>query len=182
MFAGLEPPNLNRLEDFFMTTATQAVTGTQFEQLMEGVDAETRKQVEDCIVFFSNDADTSAAAEKIRADKLRTGYNNLVDFMVNNRLNELNPQQTIFLCTGAIGDTITVQAANASKNIDLLPADFYSDLLKSFQDPNPSMRTYPVYSVMEKFILIAKSELLALSMGSTTAKKPCAIPPRTRSA
>ena len=153
-----------------MSIATSVVTGTHYEKLMEGVDTETRKQVEDSLVFFANDADTSATAEKLRSDKLRSGYNNLVDFLVSNKLNELNEQQMVFLCSGAIGDVINVQVNNAAKSISLLPPDFYSYLLKSLSDPKPESRSYPVYSVLEKFILIAKTEILPLTMGDERKK------------
>lgn len=153
-----------------MSTATQVVSGTHFEALMEGVDAETRKQVEDILVFYANDVDTSATAEKARADKLRNAYNSLVDYLVNNRMNELNNQQTTFLCSGALGDVVTVQVNNAPKTVQMLPSDFYSELLKTFSAPSPESRSLPVYSVMEKFILIAKSELMALTMGDERKK------------
>src|SRR5579872_1381391 len=104
-----------------MSTTTSTVTGAHYESLMKGVDAEVRQQVEDNIVFFCNDADTSAIAEKSRSDKLRRSYDKLVDWIVSNRLNELNSQQSTFLCTGAIGDIITVQLAKETKTIDLLP-------------------------------------------------------------
>src|SRR5580693_3025916 len=83
-----------------MSTATQSVTGTHYEQLMKGVDSEVRDKVEDFIRFFANDADTSALAEKSRSDKLRNAYNALVDYIVSNLLNNLNPEQSTFLCTG----------------------------------------------------------------------------------
>ena len=91
-----------------MSTATQTVTGTHYLELMKEVDAETRKQFEDGLLFFANDADTSGMAEKTRADKLRTAYNILVEYLVSNRLNDLTLEQRVFLCTGAIGDSVTV--------------------------------------------------------------------------
>ncbi len=153
-----------------MSTATSVVSGTNFEELMKGVDDETRKQVEDCLVIYATDADTSATAEKNRADKLRTAYNNLVDYLVSNRLNELTPQQGVFLSTGALGDVITVQIANAPKTVQLLPSDFYGELLKSLSAPSPETRALPVYSVLDKFVLIAKNEFLPLTMGDDRKK------------
>ena len=152
-----------------MSTATSAVTGVHFEKLMEGVDEETRKSVEDGLVFFANDADTSGTAEKSRADKLRTAYNNLVDYLVVNRLNEINGQQATFLCTGALGDTVTVQAAGG-KTLELLPTPFYEFLLQISTESNREALPFPVYSVMEKFTSIARGELLALTMGDERKK------------
>ena len=103
-----------------MSTATQIVSGTHYLELMKEVDAETRKQFEDGLVFFANDADTSGMAEKNRADKLRTAYNTLVEYLVSNRLNELNLQQRVFLCTGSIGESITVQVNNAVAVINIV--------------------------------------------------------------
>jgi hypothetical protein len=147
-----------------MATTTFVVSGTQFEELMKGVDDETRKAMEDGILLFANDADTSGTAEKYRSDKLRNVYNALVDFLVSNKLNELNPNQITFLCTGAIGDKITVQMPPNTKEIQLLPTEFFLSLLKSFSELiTPCI--YPIYTVTDKFVAIAKGELLPMSLG-----------------
>ena len=153
-----------------MSTATQGVTGIHYEELMKGVDAETREIVEKMIVIFCNDEDQSAAEEKARSDKLRNAYNTLVDFLVNNKLNDLNPQQATFLCTGALGDTITVHAVNPPREIELLPPAFYDMLLKTFSRPDPMAPALPVFSVLEKFMMIAKSDLMALTFGDDRKK------------
>ncbi|HXL72031.1 MAG TPA: hypothetical protein VN963_00260, partial [bacterium] len=70
-----------------MATTTFVVSGTHFEELLKGVDDETRKEVEDGLLLFANDADTSGTAEKYRSDKLRNVYNSLVDFLISNKLN-----------------------------------------------------------------------------------------------
>jgi hypothetical protein len=145
------------------------VSGAQFDLLMAGVDEETTKQVEDSIVLFANDADTAMTAEKYRADKLRLGYNALVDFLISNKLNELNNQQIVFLCTGAIGDKITVQMQPAPKEIQLLPPAFYESLLKSFSEISTPC-AYPIFSVTDKFVAIAKGELLPMSLGDDRKK------------
>ena len=145
------------------------VSGANFDQLMAGVDEETTKQVEDSLVIFANDTDTAATAEKYRADKLRIAYNALVDFLVSSKLNELNPHQIVFLSTGAIGDKITIQMQPAPKEIQLLPPAFYESLLKSFSaltTPAP----YPVYTVTDKFVAIAKTEILPMSLGDDRKK------------
>ena len=148
-----------------MSTATQSVTGTHYEQLMKGVDSEVREKVEDFIRFFANDADTSAPAEKSRSDKLRNAYNALVDYMVANLLNNLNPEQSTFLCTGAIGDKITVQTEKETKTIELLPAPLYESLLKSFSNRNPETIPAPAYCMVDKFMAIARNELVSFKMG-----------------
>ncbi len=148
-----------------MSTATQSVTGTHYEQLMKGVDSGVRDKVEDFIRFFANDADTSATAEKLRSDKLRNAYNALVDFIVSNLLNNLNPEQSTFLCTGAIGDKITVHTEKETKAIELLPAPFYQSLLKSFSGRNPETIPAPAYCVVDKFLAIARNELVSFKMG-----------------
>jgi len=148
-----------------MSTATQSVTGTHYEQLMKGVDSEVRDKVEDFIRFFANDADTSAIAEKSRSDKLRNAYNALVDYIVPNLLNNLNPEQSTFLCTGAIGDKITVQTEKETKVIELLPTPLYESLLKSFSGRNPETIPAPVYCMVDKFMAIARNELVSFKMG-----------------
>ncbi|HET9869007.1 MAG TPA: hypothetical protein VFR02_00725, partial [bacterium] len=151
-----------------MSTATQTVSGTHYQELMKEVDAETRKQFEDGLIFFANDADTSGMAEKTRADKLRTAYNLLVEFLVSNRLNDLNLEQRVFLCTGAIDDSVTVMVNNAPKVLALLPPEFYSLLLKTFS--GPATLPYPVFATMDKFTAIAQGELLPLTMGEDRKK------------
>jgi hypothetical protein len=148
-----------------MPNATQNITGKHYEQLMKKVDPEVRQQVEDFIAFFANDADTSAPAEKSRSDKLRNAYNKLVDWIVSNRLNELTPHEATFLCTGAIGDTITVQLEKETKTIDLLPALLYESLLKTFSGRTPETITPPAYSVFDKFMAIARNELVSFKQG-----------------
>ncbi len=151
-----------------MSTATQIVSGTQYLELMKDVDAETRKQFEDGLVFFANDADSSGMAEKTRADKLRTAYNTLVDYLVSNRLNDLNLQQRVFLCTGSIGESITVQVNNAPKTLPLLPPEFYSLLLKTFS--GSATLPFPIFAPVDKFTAIAQGELLPLTMGDDRKK------------
>ena len=148
-----------------MSTATQTVTGAHYESLMKGVDSEVRQQVEDNIIFFANDADTSATAEKSRSDKLRRSYDKLVDWIVSNRLKELTPQEAVFLNTGAIGDVITVQLEKETKTIDLLPASLYASLLKTFSGRTPETITPPAYCVFDKFMAIARNELTSFKMG-----------------
>jgi hypothetical protein len=148
-----------------MPNATQIITGTHYEALMKKVDPEVRQQVEDCIVFFANDADTSAPAEKSRSDKLRRAYDKLVDWIVSNRLNDLTPQEALFLNTGAIGDTITVQLEKEAKTIDLLPTPLYESLLKTFSGRTPETITPPAYCVFDKFLAIARNELVSFKMG-----------------
>jgi hypothetical protein len=151
-----------------MSTATQTVSGTHYLELMKEVDAETRKQFEDGLLFFANDADTSGMAEKTRADKLRTAYNLLVEFLVSNRLNDLNLQQRVFLCTGSIGESVTVQVNNAPKTLTLLPPEFYSLLLKTFS--GSATLPFPIFATMDKFTAIAQGELLPLTMGDDRKK------------
>jgi len=148
-----------------MSTATQTVTGAHYESLMKGVDSEIRQQVEDNIVFFANDADTAATAEKQRSDRLRRAYDKLVDWIVSNRLNELTPQESLFLNTGAIGDVITVQLEKETKTINLLPTSLYESLLKTFSGRTPETITPPAYCVFDKFMAIARNELTSFKMG-----------------
>ncbi len=152
-----------------MSTVTQVISGTQYEKLMEGVDGETRTIVENCLLFFANDADTSATEEKARSDKLRTAYNALVDFLVSNRLNELNANQTAFLCTGALADSIVVQSSSP-RTLELFPSQLYSQLIDNFSKPSNPNAAFSVFSVMDKFTAIAKGELLALTIGDDRKK------------
>ena len=155
----------NLREAFEMSTATQTVSGTHYQELMKRVDSEVRQQVEDNIVFYANDADTSATAEKQRSDRLRRAYDKLVDWIVSNRLNELTPQEAAFLNTGAIGDVITVQLEKETKTIELLPTPLYESILKTFSGRTPEAIKPPAYCVYDKFMAIARNELVSFKMG-----------------
>ncbi len=152
-----------------MSTATQVISGIQFEKVMEGVDAETRTIVENCLLFFADDTDTSTTAEKARSDKLRAAYNTLVDFLVSNRLNELNPQQTAFLCTGALADNIAVQSGTP-RAVEMFPSELYKHLVDIFSKPASPDAPFCVFSAMDKYTAIAKGELLALTLGDDRKK------------
>lgn len=148
-----------------MSTATSTVNGTHYNELMKNIEPEVRQAVEDCIVFFANDADTSALAEKSRSDRMRRAYDKLVDWIVGNRLNDLSKHEMVFLNTGAIGDTITVQLEKETKTIDLLPAPLYESLLKTFSVRTLDMITPPAYCVYDKFLSIARNELVSFKSG-----------------
>jgi len=153
-----------------MPTATQQVEGIHFNQLMTGVDQEVRKQVEDAIIYFAEDEDASASAEKARADKLRGAFNTLYMYLVSNCLNSLNPAQTVFMCSGAIGDKVLINYSDAAQEIPLLPNGVYEFLLKSLSEPVPGDGEFPVMNTLARFTAIAKGELLAFDIGDDRKK------------
>jgi hypothetical protein len=148
-----------------MNTSTVAVQGMIFNEVMKEVDLEIRKQVEDALIFFANDADQSAAAEKTRSDKLKTAYTALAMFLISNKLNQLNKYQVTFLCTGAIGDSVEISGSNGSQEINLLPKPFYEYLFNASNELAPEKLEFPIYTVLERFEAIAKGDMLAFEIG-----------------
>jgi hypothetical protein len=152
-----------------MVLSTQLVRGVQYEEIMKGVDNETRRTVEDALVFFCNDEDDALEAQKARSDKLRAAYTALVNFLVNNSLNNLNPYQVTFLCTGALGDRLTIQTPHGLEEIDFLPREVYEKLFKD-STIAPLALPFPVMNVIDRYHAVAKGDLLAFDMGDDRKK------------
>ncbi len=154
-----------------MALSTQLVSGVQYEEIMKGVDGDVRRQVEESLINYCNAEDDSAEAEKARSDKLKGAYNALVSFLVTNCLNEMNPYQATFLCTGALGDRLTIQTPQGLQEIDFLPRDVYENLYKDSTSPAPSTMPFPIMTVLDRYNSIAKGDLLSFDMGDDRKKQ-----------
>lgn len=153
-----------------MVISTQLVRGAQYEEILKGCDNETRRIMDEALVNYCNDEDDSIEAQKARSDKLKAAYNALVAYLVANRLNDLNPHQVTFLCTGAIGDRLTIQTPQGLEEVDFLPHEVYEKLFKDSTAPLPLAMPFPVMNVIDRFTAIAKGELLAFDMGEDRKK------------
>lgn len=153
-----------------MPTATSQIEGVHFNQLMQGVEPEVRKQVEDALYFYVNEEDTSAQGEKTRADKLRSAFNVLYMSLVSSQLNALNGPQTVFLCTGALDEKITMMFDGQPHELPLLPGGLYPALLTAMTAPVDFESEFPVYHTLARFTSIAKGDLLAFDIGEDRKK------------
>ena len=73
------------------------------------------------------------------AAKLRAVYLALARHVVRNSAGGLNPQQQLFLMSGALADSVALKAPSGDRvTIELLPLDFYSGLLASLSESNGS--------------------------------------------
>lgn len=152
-----------------MAATTYAVQGVRFEELMQGVDDAVRKIMEDALLFYTDETDTSASGEKAKSDKLRNAYNELVKFLILNKLNDLNNAQKVFLCTGAVGDVVQYEKGGQTQELVLIPKEVYDVLERSVQG-SAEDSPFPVFTVLDKFTAIAKGELLALDMSEDRKK------------
>jgi hypothetical protein len=153
-----------------MPTATSQIEGLHYSQLMQGVDADVRKQVEDTLYFYVTDEDDSAQGEKTRADKLRGAFNGLYMFLVTNKLNELNAPQTVFLCSGALDEKVTMVLDGQAHEILLLPQGLYPQLMAALTAPVDQESEFQVFHSLARFAAIAKGELLAFDIGDDRKK------------
>jgi NOL1/NOP2/fmu family ribosome biogenesis protein len=153
-----------------MPTATQKIEGVHYDQLMEGVDQDVRKQVEDALYIFVDEEDQSAQGEKNRADKLRGAFNALYMFLVSNKLNDLNGPQMVFMCSGALDEKVAMELDGQVQDIPLLPPGLYPQLLTSLTAPVNYESEFPVYHTLARFTAIAKGDLLAFDIGDDRKK------------
>src|SRR5512147_2562631 len=97
-----------------MAETQAAATGEAISKVFEGVPADVQQTVITAIEFFGREK--SEAGNKIedvvKVNKLRNGYNTLVTSLINERLNKLNRHQMLFLCTGAIADSVEVNGSS----------------------------------------------------------------------
>ncbi|HRU39354.1 MAG TPA: hypothetical protein P5511_05710, partial [Candidatus Goldiibacteriota bacterium] len=80
--------------------------GEAISRVYEGVPSDVQEIVNTALDFYGKEK--SDAGNKIedvvKVNKLRNAYNTLVTCLINERLNKLNRNQMLFLCTGAIAD------------------------------------------------------------------------------
>ena len=126
-----------------------AATGEAINKVFEGIPADVQQTVITAIEFFNKEK--SDAGNKIedvvKVNKIRNAYNTLVTTMLNERLNKLNRHQMLFLCTGALADSVEI---NGTK-VELLDSKVYNELLNTFdkKDTHSPFATV-VFSTVKK--------------------------------
>ena len=126
--------------------------------VFEGLDGAVKETVFAALEFFGKEKSESGnkIEDLVKVNKLKTAYNTLISALVENRLNDLNKYQRLFLATGAIGDSVETNTGV----VNLLDLTVYNSLLNSFEnkDEDNPFDSF-VFSVPEKYKALAKGEL-----------------------
>lgn len=140
-----------------MADAVITATGEAINKVFEGIPADVQQTVLTAIEFFGKEK--SDAGNKIedvvKVNKLRNGFNTLVTTMINERLNKLNRHQMLFLCTGAIADSVEI----GGNKVELLDKGVYDALLATFDKKEGSNLGGVVFSVTEKMKALAEGKI-----------------------
>lgn len=151
--------------------AAQVKEGEAINHIFEGIDQAVKDNVMGAIEFFAKEKSENGnkIEDVVKVNKLRNAYNMLVGSLINEKMNNMNKYQELFLCTGAIGDVVEV---NGNK-ITLMDPQVYSQLFSEYWNKDTtSFLNGVVYSVTEKMKAIAegKVELIDTS-GKRKSKK-----------
>ena len=93
-----------------MAEAGLAVNGEAINKTFEGVDPQVKEGVLTALEFYSREKSENGnkIEDVIKVNKLKTAFNSLVSYLVNERMNKLNLNQQLFLATGAIADSCEI--------------------------------------------------------------------------
>jgi hypothetical protein len=135
-----------------------AATGEAINKVFEGIPADVQSTVITAIEFFAREK--SDAGNKIedvvKVNKIRNAYNTLVTSILNERLNKLNRHQMLFLCTGALADSVQING----NRVVLLDSKVYSELLNNFDKRDThSLFSAVVFSTVEKMKALAEGKI-----------------------
>lgn len=151
--------------------ATQVKEGEAINHIFEGLDPSIKEAVIGAIEFFGKEKSDNGnkIEDVVKVNKLRNAYNSLVTALINEKMNNMNKYQELFLCTGAIGDVVEV---NGSR-VTLIDPPVYAQLFADFwkrDETNPFINV--VYSVAEKMKAIAEGKIeLIDTSGKRKSKK-----------
>lgn len=139
-----------------------------FEKTLEEVPEEVKKEILEAIYFFSRQDKSPDVNDEIKAEKLRKAFNLLNNFLIENKINNLNPQQKLFINTGAIADKVVIEDIE----IELLNKDIYEKLLQIMENTSSlPIWTEQIYYVLEKFQALAIGRLDPLDLETPLYKK-----------
>ncbi len=131
--------------------------GEAINYVLEGIDGEVKEIVLSAIEFFSKEKSESGnkIEDVVKVNKLRNAYNTLITSLINNRLNNLNKYQRLFLTTGAIADVVNING----KEIKLLDSNVYAKLLETFEKvPESTFKDF-IFPVLDKMKAIAEGKI-----------------------
>ena len=141
-----------------------------FDKVMEGLSPEVRSIMEDALKIFGKDPVANPAfTDKVKSDRLRKGFDAVSRALID-RIESLNDQQMLFLCTGALADQVDL----GDGPVTLLNRGVYDGLLEAYRDvPSklPEQADY-VYTAMDRARMIAADELYALDPQQAGKRRP----------
>jgi hypothetical protein len=140
-----------------------------FDRVLEGVSPEVRGIVEDGVKAFGKDtAANPAFTDKVKCDRLRKAFDALTRQLLD-RIEALNSEQTLFLCTGALADQVDL----GEGPIQLLDRGIYDGLMAAFQAaPSLPEDADYVYTSWDRARMIAADELYALNPQDSGKRRP----------
>jgi len=140
-----------------------------FDRVLEGVSPEVRGIVEDGIKAFGKDSATNPAfTDKVKCDRLRKAFDALTRQLLD-RIEALNEQQSLFLCTGALADQVDL----GEGPILLLDRGIYDGLMAAFKAaPSLPEDADYVYTSWDRARMIAADELYALNPQDSGKRRP----------
>ncbi len=112
--------------------------------------------------------------EVMKAAKLRGAFTTVTDWLLAKRLaGGLNDAQWVFLCTGALGATVTAEHGGQSAPVELIPAKLYEWL----QRQRAAKAAKPAWAVTlldveDRINAIGRGELVGIDAPPARRKKP----------
>lgn len=151
--------------------SVQFKEGEAINYIFEGLDSTVKENVLGAIEFFGKEKSDNGNKidDVVKVNKLRNAYNTLVGAIINQKMNNMNKHQELFMCTGAIGDFVEI---NGNK-IVLMDSKVYGQLFTDFWNKDTSSAASgAVYSVTEKMKAIAEGKIeLIDTSGKRKSKK-----------
>jgi hypothetical protein len=147
-----------------------AVVNEIFDKVMDGMTPEVRTIVEDSLKIFGKDPVTNPAfTDKVKSDRLRKAFDAITRGLLE-RIESLNDQQMLFLCTGALADQVDV----GEGSVTLLDRKVYDALMEAYRDVSsklPEDADY-VYTAWDRARMIAADELYGLDPQQAGKRRP----------
>jgi hypothetical protein len=146
-----------------------ATVNQVFERVLDGVSPEVRAIVEDGIKAYGKDSVANPAfTDKVKSDRLRKAFDALTRQLLD-RIEALNDNQMLFLCTGALADTVDV----GEGPVTLLDHGLYNGLMAAYKavDQLPEEADY-IYTAWDRARMIAADELYGLDPQTAGKRRP----------
>ena len=137
-----------------------------FDRVLDGASPEVRSIVEDGLKAFGKDS--SVVADKVKSDRLRKAFDALTRNMLD-RIEGLNEQQMLFLCTGALADAVDL----GEGPIQILDRGFYDQLLEAYRSvPTMPEEADYIFTAWDRARMIASDDLYALDPQTAGKRRP----------
>ncbi len=156
------------MTDDVLTTTGQDV----LDQVLDEAPDEVARQVNDALVTYA--APSRGPQEEVaKAARLRGAFTVVTDWLLGKRLPYLNEAQWLFLCTGALGTSVTVNQNGSPVEVELLPAAVYELLVRdrAAKASRPAWAV-PILDAEDRVNAIARGELAGLDTGMTRRRRP----------